>query len=463
MPSDALLAKMREVEEWRQKNKLLDFEFEIVRTDVEAKQKATREMQQRVAEMRGQNAAIHSSVEKIQATAEESPTSSVLFAVLEQKLDASHATALAQLETLSQHAEETEELRAKFEEEKSRCEWLRELEEVEQEHETATAELAETKRELERTTANCEEAERILNERKEFELNTYILKMSAEAVEAKKLRQKLARLLVLNKKLRAEKKGGSVDEEDEEVEEPPVLQEDDEEEEVVPAAAPPEEAAEVEVEEQPLEDPTHQPAEQVPEEPLDDPLEILIDEPEKQEPEDDDIQVIDVIERTESPAPPLIGEEQPEEGEEEEADGDFLGFNLFDQPDGDEADGEQEAEAGDENDAFFTSQLSTASSGVHGFNVDRCSPPTKKKAHERKAFGQARQPQNTGDDSSPLAFELVADESGSPTGFDFGAESSNGTRSSAGSFNFNFGFEDGEQEEAVEGDGGFNFSFENHD
>ncbi|KAI6240728.1 hypothetical protein M3Y99_00443500 [Aphelenchoides fujianensis] len=457
MPSDALLAKMREVEEWRQKNKLLDFEFEIVRADVEAKQKATREMLQRVAEMRGQNAAIHSSVEKIQATAEESPTTSVLFAVLEQKQAAAHEAMLARLETLREHAEQTEELRAKFEEEKARCEWLRELEEVEAEHEAATAELAETKRELERTTANCEEAERILDERKEFELNTYILKMSGEAVEAKKLHQKLARLLVLNKKLRAEKKGSSVDEEDvEEVEEAPAIQED--EEEVAPAAP---EEEEVEVEEQPLEAPTRQPTVQPPEEPLEDPLEILIDEPEKQErDEDDDIQVIDVIERPQSPSPPLIGEEQPEEGEEE-ADGDFLGFNLFDQPDGDEADGE--AEAGDENDAFFTSQLSTASSGVHGFNVDRCSPPKKKKPHERKAFGQTRQSENTGDDSSPLAFELVADESGSPTGFDFGAESSNGTRSSAGSFNFNFGFEDGEQEVETEGGGGFNFSFENHD
>ncbi|KAI6224272.1 hypothetical protein M3Y99_01417300 [Aphelenchoides fujianensis] len=380
MPSDALLAKMREVEEWRQKNKLLEFEFEIVRADVEAKQKATREMQQRVAEMRGQNAAIHSSVEKIQATAEESPTTSVLFI-----------------------------------------------------HEAATAQLAETKRELEQTTANCEEAERLLNERKEFELQPFLIEMCREAVEAKKLRQKLAQLLVLNKKLRAQKKkGGSVDEEDEEVEEPPVLQEDDQEEEVAPAA--PEE--EIEVVEQPLEAPTHQPRDQPPAEPLDDPLEILIDEPEKEEPEEDDeIQVIDVIERPPSPSPPLIGEEQPEEGDEEEtADGGFLGFNLFDdQPDGDEADGEQEAEAGDENDAFFTSQLSTASSGVHGFNVDRCSPPAKKKPHERKA----------------------------PTGFDFGAES-NGTRSSAGSFNFNFGFEDGEPLEENE-TAGFNFSFDQHD
>ncbi|KAI6233797.1 hypothetical protein M3Y99_00870800 [Aphelenchoides fujianensis] len=206
MPSDGLLAKLREVEEWRQKNKLLEYELEITRTDVEAKQKATREMQQRAAEMRAQNAAIHESVEKLQASAEESPASAVLFAVLEQKQAAAHEAMLARLKTLTEHVEQTEEIREKFEAEKARCDWLQGYEEIEKEHQKANEELAELKAELEKTTAACEEAEQILKEREPLELNSWILKMARETVETKVLRQRLAKLLVLTNTLKADKK-----------------------------------------------------------------------------------------------------------------------------------------------------------------------------------------------------------------------------------------------------------------
>ncbi|KAI6239221.1 hypothetical protein M3Y99_00596500 [Aphelenchoides fujianensis] len=206
MPSEELMAKMQKVEEQRQKNKLLDYELKIVQADVEAKQTATRQVQRQAEEMRAQNGAISESVRSIQSTAQESPEDSVLFAVLEQRLADSQAAARERLEAANRIAQQTEQIRAQFEAEKERCEWIRDLDNVNAEHAAAVEQLAESKRELARMNAECDAAERTLKEQAPYELTAWITKMSREALEQKRLRQRLAKLLVFKSQLNSKKK-----------------------------------------------------------------------------------------------------------------------------------------------------------------------------------------------------------------------------------------------------------------
>ncbi|KAI6216427.1 hypothetical protein M3Y99_01823700 [Aphelenchoides fujianensis] len=213
MPSEELMAKMQEVEEWRQKNKLLDYELKsefhcpflssispIHLQSCKRTSKRSRRPLGRCNDRRRKcgrrTAAISESVRSLQSSAQESPENSVLFAVLEQRLADSQAAARERLEAANRIAEQTEQIRAQFEAEKARCEWVRDLDDVNAEHAAAVEQLAESKRELARMIAEGDAAERILKEQAPFELTAWITKMSREALEQKRLRQRLAKLLV---------------------------------------------------------------------------------------------------------------------------------------------------------------------------------------------------------------------------------------------------------------------------